>query len=164
VDRFQKANFSLHLKGIFASISRAYGMGLALSADTFFDRRSFAFPHSARLVWHMKDDQHRFVSLCGQMPARLTTEQAGWVLNCQPHDIPVLISSRLLMPLGNPAPNGTKYFATADLLKAAKDRSWLIKMTAINSHRQKQNDRKKPRPGNAFSNGNEVLEKSYATR
>ena len=76
--------------------------------------------------------------------ARLTAEQAGWVLNCQPHDIPALIHARLLKPLGNPSANGTKYFATADLLETAKDRSWLVKMTtAINTHWQRQNARKK---------------------
>jgi len=92
----------------------------------------------------MKEEQHRFLSLLGQLPARLTGEQTGWVLNCQPHDIPSLIHSRLIEPLGNPSPNGTKYFATADLLEIAKDRAWLVKMTtAINQHRRRQNSRKK---------------------
>jgi hypothetical protein len=105
--------------------------------------------------WHcMKDDQHRFLSLLGQLPLRLTGEQTGWVLNCQPHDIPALIHARLLKPLGNPSPNGTKYFATADLLEIAKDRAWLVKMTtAINTHWQKQNTRKKSEPSNGLSNG-----------
>src|SRR5476651_1367754 len=71
----------------------------------------------------MKDDQHRFLALLGQLPVRLTAEQAGWVLNCQPHDIPALIHARLLKPLGNPAQNGAKYFATADVLETAKDRT-----------------------------------------
>ena len=88
----------------------------------------------------MKDDQLRFLSLLGQLPLRLTAEQAGWVLNCQPHDIPALIHARLLKPLGNPSANGAKYFATAELLEIAKDRSWLVKMTTtINTHWQKQN-------------------------
>ena len=69
------------------------------------------------------------------------------MLNCQPHDIPALIHSRLLKPLGNPSANGTKYFATADLLETAKDRSWLVKMTtAINSHWQNRNARKRSVP------------------
>jgi len=93
--------------------------------------------------WGVKEDQQRFLSLLGQLPARLTAEQAGWVLNCQPHDIPALIHARLLKPLGNPSVNGTKYFATADLLETAKDRVWLVKMTtAINTHWQKQNAKK----------------------
>jgi len=45
--------------------------------------------------------------------------------------------------------NGTKYFATADLLEIAKDRSWLVKMTtAISTHWQKQNSCKKPAHAN----------------
>jgi hypothetical protein len=101
----------------------------------------------------MKEDQQRFLALLGQLPLRLTAEQAGWVLNCQPHDIPALIHARLLKPLGNPAANGTKYFATADLLEIAKDRSWLVKMTTtINTHWQKQNA-KKYRPADGSQNG-----------
>ena len=102
----------------------------------------------------MKDDQQRFLSLLGQLPVRLTAEQAGWVLNCQPHDIPALIHARLLKPLGNPSANGTKYFATGDLLETAKDRSWLVKMTtAINAHWQCQNARKKCHSVNGSENG-----------
>jgi hypothetical protein len=102
----------------------------------------------------MKEEQHRFLSLLGQLPLRLTAEQAGWVLNCRPHDIPALIHSRLLKPLGNPSANGTKYFATADLLEIAKDRSWLVKMTtAINQHWQRQNARKKSDSSNGAQNG-----------
>ena len=88
----------------------------------------------------MKEDQLRFLAVLGQLPVRLTAEQAGWVLNCQSHDIPALIHARLLKPLGNPSANGAKYFATADLLETAKDRSWLVRMTTtINTHWQKQN-------------------------
>ena len=92
----------------------------------------------------MKEDQQRFLSLLNQLPARLTAEQAGWVLNCQPHDIPALMAARLLKPLGNPAQNSIKFFATADLLEIAKDRAWLVRMTvAINAHWQKQNASKR---------------------
>jgi len=104
----------------------------------------------------MKDDQLRFLAILGQLPARLTAEQAGWVLNCQPHDIPALIHARLLKPLGNPSANGAKYFATADLLEMAKDRAWLVKMTTtINTHWQKQNA-KNGRPVNGSQNGHSV--------
>ena len=58
--------------------------------------------------------------LLGQLPARLTAEQAAWVLNCQVHDIPALVAARLLKPLGNPPANGIKFFATADLLEASQ--------------------------------------------
>jgi hypothetical protein len=53
----------------------------------------------------MREEQHQFLSLLGQLPARLTAEQAAWVLNCQPHDVPILVSSRLPRPLGIPPAN-----------------------------------------------------------
>jgi hypothetical protein len=50
----------------------------------------------------------------------------------------------LLKPLGNPAQNSTKYFATVDILEIMKDNAWLVKMTnAIRQHWQKQNARKR---------------------
>jgi hypothetical protein len=102
----------------------------------------------------MKEDQHRFLSLLGQLPLRLTAEQAGWVLNCQAHDIPALVNARLLKPLGNPSQNGAKYFSTADVLETAKDRAWLVKMSnAISQHWQHQNARKKNGSANGAENG-----------
>ena len=92
----------------------------------------------------MREDQHQFLTLLGQLPARLTAEQVGWVLNCQAHDIPALVNARLLKPLGNPPHNAVKYFSTTDLLEQAKDRAWLVRMTnAVNHHWQSQNARKK---------------------
>jgi len=94
----------------------------------------------------MKDDQQKFLSLVGQLPARLTVEQAAWVLGCQPHDVPILIASRLLKPLGNPPPNGIKFFAASEVLELVKDRSWLAKITnTVNQHWHKKNDRQKNR-------------------
>jgi hypothetical protein len=101
----------------------------------------------------MKDDQHRFLMLLDQLPARLTAEQAAWVLNCQPHDIPVLVAARLLKPLGNPPANGIKFFATADLLEFVKDRNWLVRVTStINQHWHKQNACKKNRLAEGLPN------------
>ena len=106
----------------------------------------------------MKEDQQRFLSLLGQLPARLTAEQAGWVLNCQPHDIPALINARLLKPLGNPSQNSTKYFSTADVLELTKDRSWLVKVSnTICQHWQHQNARKKEQNFNGAANGRASL-------
>jgi hypothetical protein len=91
----------------------------------------------------MRDDQHRFLMLLGQLPARLTAEQAAWVLNCQPHDVSALVAARLLKPLGNPQANSIKFFATADILEQVKDRNWLVRVsTAIYQHWHKQNARK----------------------
>ena len=94
----------------------------------------------------MREDQHRFLALLGQLPARLTAEQAAWVLNCQAHDVPALVSARLLRPLGNPPPNGIKFFSTADVLELSRDRAWLVKMTnAVCQHWQRQNVKRKSR-------------------
>jgi hypothetical protein len=88
----------------------------------------------------MRDDQHRFLMLLGQLPARLTAEQAAWVLNCQPHDVPVLVAAKLLKPLGNPPQSGVKFFATADLIELTEDRNWLVRVSnAIYLHWQKKN-------------------------
>lgn len=90
----------------------------------------------------MRDDQHRFLSLLGQVPARLTVEQTAWVLNCQPHDIPVLVAARLLKSLGVPQPNSVKYFASAEIMEVSKDNAWLSKLTAtLGRHWQKKNRR-----------------------
>ena len=80
------------------------------------------------------------MSLLGQLPARLPAEQAAWVLNCQAHDVPILVGARLLKPLGNPPPNSVKYFATLEVLEQAKDRTWLARVTsALNQHWQNKN-------------------------
>jgi hypothetical protein len=95
----------------------------------------------------MRDDQHKFLMLLGRLPARLNVEQTAWVLNCQAHDIPNLVSAKLLKPLGNPPQNGTKYFATKEVLELAHDDKWLHRITAaISQHWQKRNAGKKEKP------------------
>jgi hypothetical protein len=102
----------------------------------------------------MKEDQHKFLALVGQPPARLTVEQAAWVLGCQAHDMPILVASRLLKPLGNPPPNGIKFFAASEVLELTKDRSWLAKITStVNQHWQKKNARQKTRSAGVSQNG-----------
>ena len=92
----------------------------------------------------MREDQYRFLTLLGQLPARLTAEQAAWALNCQPHDVPILVAARLLKPLGNPPPNSVKFFATLEVLEQAKDRTWLAKVTnTLNQHWQNRNAAKR---------------------
>ena len=106
----------------------------------------------------MREDQHRFLMLLGQLPARVTAEQAAWVLNCQAHDVPILVSARLLKPLGSPQANAVKFFATADVLEAVKDRAWLMRMTnAVSNHWRGQNERRKGRSANGEQNGQPAL-------
>ena len=92
----------------------------------------------------MREDQHRFLTLLGQLPGRLTAEQAAWVLNCQAYDVPILVGPRLLKPLGNPPPNSVKYFAALEVMEQAKDRTWLAKVTsALKQHWQNKNAAKR---------------------
>jgi hypothetical protein len=92
----------------------------------------------------MKEEQHQFLRLLGRLPARLSAEQVAWVINCQPHHVPVLVAARLLKPLGNPAPNGPKFFATSEVLELSKDKAWLVKVTnAVNEHWRRNNAAKK---------------------
>ena len=93
----------------------------------------------------MKEDQRQFMSLVARPPARLNVEQVAWMLNCQEHDIPTLVAAKLLKPLGNPSPNGTKYFATADVLAVLEDRAWLNRATAtIQQYWVRKNQRRTP--------------------
>lgn len=106
----------------------------------------------------MSEDQQRFLALLGHLPARLTAEQAAWVLNCQAHDVPILVSTRLLKPLGSPQANAVKFFATADVLELAKDKAWLVKITnAVSHHWRGQNERRKGRPAEVRQNGRALL-------
>ena len=92
----------------------------------------------------MRDDQQKFLQLLGRLPARLTAEQTAWVLNCQVHDIPALVTAKLIKPLGNPPANGIKFYATADVLESMQDRNWLVRMSAtIYQHWQRKNSAKR---------------------
>ena len=94
----------------------------------------------------MSNDQHQFMRLLGQLPARLTAEQVAWVLNCQPADVPLLVAAKLLKPLGTPSPYAVKFFGTVDLLELIKDRNWLAKATnTLCQHWQKRNAARKSR-------------------
>ena len=77
----------------------------------------------------MSGEQLHFLSLLEVGPARLTVEQVGTLLNCNPHDIPPLIAAKLLKPLGSPRPYAVKYFATVEILELRKNPTWLAKMT-----------------------------------
>lgn len=79
----------------------------------------------------MSDDQRQFLALLTQPPARLTAEQVAWVLNFPEHSLARLVACGLLKPLGKPAPNGVKYFATVEVLALGRDRDWLHKASSV---------------------------------
>jgi len=90
----------------------------------------------------MNDDRRLFLSLLAQPPARFTAEETAWALNCQPHDIPVLVAARLLKPLGSPLANSTKYFSAVEVRELAQDRAWLARMTNAIYDRWRQSNRR----------------------
>jgi hypothetical protein len=63
------------------------------------------------------------------LPARLYSEEAGWLLGFNADEIGLLVHHRLLKPLGNPAPNGKKLFATVEIQSLAQDLDWLDRAT-----------------------------------
>jgi hypothetical protein len=90
----------------------------------------------------MNPERKEFLSVIRMPPARVAAEEAAWMLGCAPHDIPVLVSAGLLKPLGHPPASGTKYFATATLLKLRDDLNWLSRASdAIVKHWQAKNAR-----------------------
>ena len=81
---------------------------------------------------------------CRRLPARLSTGETAVLLGFQEHDIAPLVAAKLLAPLGKPAPNAPKYFATVEVLSAAQDREWLSQATrALAKHWHIKNSRKK---------------------
>ncbi len=74
----------------------------------------------------MNNERRDLLSL-RNLPARLEVEEAGWYLGFAPHAIPILIRAGLLKPLGHPARNGAKYFATVTLAELRNDPQWLAR-------------------------------------
>jgi len=78
------------------------------------------------------------------LPARLDATQAGWYLGFEPHEIPILIAANLLKPLGKPARNCTKFFATEMLEQLRHDEKWLARASdAIAAYWRQRNARKR---------------------
>jgi hypothetical protein len=74
----------------------------------------------------MSSQQLQFLNL-RNLPARLTAEEAAWFLGFATHAIPILVAAGLLKPLGQPAPNASKHFATATLCELKQDAHWLFR-------------------------------------
>ncbi len=83
-----------------------------------------------------------------RLPGRLNAEQVAVILGFAPHDIPVLVRTKLLKPLGNPVPSAVKYFASQDILGFAADADWLHRATkAAYSHWAGQNKKRRDKHG-----------------
>jgi hypothetical protein len=78
-------------------------------------------------------------------PARLNTKEVSVILGFQEHDIAPLMVAKLLIPLGKPIANATKYFALVDILEFGKNREWLSAATrTIANYWKGKNSRKNP--------------------
>jgi hypothetical protein len=90
----------------------------------------------------MQQERQYFLNL-KTLPARLTAEEVAWYLGFAAHDIPVLVASGLLKPLGHPAENCAKLFAFAAIEPLRTDVKWLSRATdAMLDHWRKKNARK----------------------
>jgi hypothetical protein len=75
-----------------------------------------------------------------RLPARLDVNQTAEVLGFQPHDIAILVAAKLLKPLGRPAANSVRYFATVYISELSQNPDWLDKATrVIGQHWQRKN-------------------------
>jgi hypothetical protein len=78
-----------------------------------------------------------------RLPAMLNAQQTAAVLGVGEHDIPALIRSGLLEPLGDPQANAVKYFAGIQILEMAGDPAFLGKLrNAIYEYWQGKNTAK----------------------
>jgi hypothetical protein len=83
-----------------------------------------------------------------RLPGRLNSEQTAAILGFGDHDIAVLVAERLLKPLGNPAHNAVKYFASENVCALAHDEAWLNKATkATYSFWAAQNKKRRDKHG-----------------
>jgi len=94
-------------------------------------------------------------------PARLNATQTAWFLGFEPHEIPMLVAAGLLKPLGHPARNSTKFFATETLEQLRHDEKWLARASdAISSYWRERNARKGTR--GPSTNGSPTLNRRSA--
>ena len=65
------------------------------------------------------------------LPAMLNSAQTAVLLGLAEHDIPVLVRSGVLQPLGDPPPNAVKAFATTLVLELAGEVAALNKIRTV---------------------------------
>ena len=72
--------------------------------------------------------------------------QAAWFLGFEPHEIPILVAAGFLKPLGHPARNAPKFFATQALEQLRQDEKWLGRASdAICAYWRERNARNRSR-------------------
>jgi hypothetical protein len=114
----------------------------------------------------MTPERERFLNL-REKPARLLAEEVSHFLNCSPHDVPVLVAYGMLKPLGRPADNSVKYFATATIRELMEDVKWLAKADAttkahwvMKNARAKENKEQFSTPSAADNSGKSAMQRA----
>ncbi len=80
----------------------------------------------------MNDDATQIVTSAWarrNLPARLTAAATASLLGFAEHDVQILMRVRKLKPLGQPAPNAPKLFASVQMIGLALDARWLSDAT-----------------------------------
>jgi hypothetical protein len=109
----------------------------------------------------MKPETREFLNMAVK-PARLTLEQAAWLLGFGEHEISILIAKGLLKPLGHPASNGQKFFLTATLEDIRRDEKWFNKATdAVVEYWRGKNRRKVRSESGKERNTSESLDTEF---
>lgn len=103
----------------------------------------------------MNSQHEQFLNL-KTLPARVRAEEAALLLGFSANEIPILVASGLMKPLGHPPVTGVKYFATSTVEELKKDEKWLAKASdciveywrAANRNRKRScSDRNHNEPG-----------------
>jgi hypothetical protein len=77
-----------------------------------------------------------------QWPACVSVEDAAAIFGWPVYYMPFLVRSGHLKPLGKPAQNGRKWFATVELAQHSQDRDWLDKAVRIVAKRIREMNEK----------------------
>jgi hypothetical protein len=86
------------------------------------------------------DDKFKILNV-SRLPARLGVEQVAILLGFQNHDVPVLVRTGLLKPLGSPSANAPKYFAMSQVEACRNDEKWLSRATKVISENWRKKNR-----------------------
>lgn len=80
---------------------------------------------------------------CRRLPARLSTGETAAVLGFREHDMATLVGARLLRPLGDPAANSPKHFASVAIIAHSQDAAWLSRATRVISEQWRRRNMSK---------------------
>ena len=101
----------------------------------------------ADLYWGMRLDAQRLLSVL-RLPARLTLEEASYLLRFDPEAVNFLVSAKILEPLGDPPEGAPLWFAAAQIMQLCADQKWLSKATkAVRLHIKEKNEKARAKRG-----------------